>query len=312
MPKPKTLKKMRMTMRRREMLTGYIFILPIIVGLAFFFFPMIFRVIQYSFHDVEIIIGERYALIPRGLDHYAHAFTVHPTYVQTLTGMLVDMLWNVPLIIFFSLFMAMILNRAFPGRLFVRAMFFLPIVMAVPAIQETLHMVTQMMSEGMVETVADVEANNYFDAASFAYMFIGFGIPYQLIDFIVGAVARLSVIIRSGGVQILIFLAALQAIPRSMYEAAQVEGTTAYESFWKITLPMISPLILTNTVYTIVDMFAQSQPLTMAFDLAFGPGVTNFGLSAVFSLTSTILVTILIVVSGFLISRKVVYLSDKE
>ena len=209
----------------------------------------------------------------------------------------------------FSLFMAMLLNRQFPGRTFVRAMFFLPVVLAVPAIQATLNMVAELMAGGMVETGAELEQETFVDAAMFARIFIDFGVPFRLIAFITGAIARLHTIIRSGGVQILIFLAALQSIPTSMYEAAQVEGTTAYESFWKITLPMISPIILTNVVYTIVDMFITSQPVTMAHNLAFGPGVSNFGLSAAFSLISLVAVTVLLLVSGFFISRKVVYLT---
>jgi len=304
----KSSKKLRLSMRHRDMISGYIFIMPVLIGIIFIFFPLLFRVIQYSFSDLYMPIGQRYELIPRDLYHWRDAFFVHPAFVRILTEMLTNMLWNVPLIIFFSLFMAILLNRQFPGRLFVRAMFFLPVVLAVPAVQGTLNMVTIMMAEGLGDIA--VETNeSYFNATSFAFIFIDFGMPIEFIQFITGAIGRLHIIIRSGGVQILIFLAALQAIPKSMYEAAEVEGTTAYESFWKITLPMISPLILTNTVYTIVDIFATSQPITMARNLAFGVGISNFGLSAVFSLTSALLVTLLILISGFLISRKVVYLT---
>ena len=300
---------MRLSMRHRDMLTGVMFIAPILIGLGFFFFPMLVRVMQYSMADIEIVIDARYTLIPRGLDHWRYAFTVHPTFVRELTEMVTDMAWNVPLIIFFSLFMAILLNRQFPGRLLVRAIFFLPVVLVVPAIQETLMMVTEMMAGGLVDSAVEVDEDAVFSAYALLFLFTEYGLPIDLAIFIAGAVGRLGVILRSGGVQILIFLAALQAIPRSMYEAAQVEGITAYEYFWKITLPMISPLILTNTVYTIVDMFANSQPLLMAFNLAFGPGVANFGLSAVFSLASTAIVTVIILISGYLISRKVIYLT---
>jgi len=296
-------------MRQKEMVTGYVFILPALVGLAFFFLPMLVRVVQYSVSEIEFHVDERYTLIPMGLTHFNEAFFVHPTFLRELTEMVTNMLWNVPLIIFFSLIMAILLNRQFPGRLLVRAIFFLPVVLAVPAIQTTLDMVTAMMGEGMTDVDRDAAGEMYFHAGSLAFILVNFGIPGNLIFFIVDSVARLHVVMRSGGVQILIFLAALQAIPSSMYEAATMEGTTAYESFWKITLPLISPLILTNTVYTIVDIFATSQPVIMARDLAFGAGVANFGLSAVFSLTSTVIVTIIILISGYLISRKVVYLT---
>jgi len=301
-------KRKGLTMRTREMLTGYIFILPAVIGLVFLFLPMLGRVVQYAFNDIYIPMGERYVLEPRGIDHFYDAFRVHPTFVRVLTGMVTDILWNVPLIIFFSLFMAILLNRQFPGRLLVRAIFFLPVVLAVPAIQDTLTMVMAMMAEGMGDMSGEVEVDTYFDAGAVAWMLIRFGVPIQFIAFVVGAVARLHIIIRSGGVQMLIFLAALQSIPTSMYEAAQVEGTTAYESFWKITLPMISPLIITNMVYTVVDMFAVSEPIAMAHTLAFGTA-RNFGLSAVFTLTSSAIVTLMILIAGFLISRKAVYLT---
>jgi len=226
--------------------------------------------------------------------------------------MVTDMLWNVPLIIFFSLFMAILLNREFPGRLMVRAVFFLPVVLAVPAIQATLNMVMIMMADGMVDMGAETAsgADSYFSAASLAMIFVDFGVPHNIIDFIVGTMGRLHTIIRSSGVQILIFLAALQAIPRSMYEAAQVEGTTAYESFWKITLPIISPMIVTNMVYTIVDIYIESAPVANARGLAFGGWTTpNFGLSSVMSFITIIVVTLLILISGFIVSRKVVYLT---
>ena len=89
-------------MRRREILTGLVFMLPILVGLTVFFFPMMAQVVRYSFSDIEVAIGERYSLIPRGWDHFNHAFRVHPTFVRELTTMITDMLWNVPLIIFLA------------------------------------------------------------------------------------------------------------------------------------------------------------------------------------------------------------------
>ena len=298
---------MKLTMRRKEMIVGYMFILPFIVGLIFFFVPMIARVVQYSFTDIYIPFGERYQLVPRGFDHFNNALFVHPTFVRILIETIIDLLWNVPLIIFFSLFMAILLNRQFPGRLLVRALFFLPVVMAIPAIQGTINMVTTMMAGGMADVHADVVEHFVgFHPGIIAGMLIDLGIPPNVIGFVVGAVARLHVVLRSAGVQVIIFLAALQAIPRSMYEVAEVEGSTAYETFWKITLPMISPLILTNVMYTIVDNYIRSQPIAMANSLAFG-AAQNFGLSSAFSLLSALAISILMIVSGLLISRKVFY-----
>ena len=301
------IKKKQLSMQKKEMIVGYMFVLPFIVGLIVFFFPMITQVVRYSFSDIEIPFGERYQLVSRGFDHFNNALFVHPNFVRILIETIIDLLWNVPLIIFFSLFMAILLNRQFPGRLLVRALFFLPVVMAIPAIQGSIGMMTTMMSEGMGTVHSEVgEQFVGFHAGSLAMMLVDFGIPHNIISFVIGAVARLHIVLRSAGVQTIIFLAALQAIPRSMYEVAEVEGSTAYETFWKITLPMISPLILTNVMYTIVDSYIRSQPVAMANDLAFG-AAQNYGLSSAFSLLSALAVSILMVITGLLISRKVFY-----
>jgi ABC-type sugar transport system permease subunit len=80
-------------------------------------------------------------------------------------------------------------------------------------------------------------------------------IPEGMMEYVVGAAESLPTVIRASGVQILIFLAGLQSIPRDVYEAASVEGATAWERFWLITFPMLTPLILTNVVYTVIDSF---------------------------------------------------------
>ena len=300
--------KWRLSMRHKEMIVGYMFIIPALIGLVFFFFPMLAQVVRYSFSDIYIPFGQRYELVPRGFDHFYHAFFVHPTYTRALTEAVIDLLWNVPLIIFFSLFMAVLLNRQFPGRLLFRALFFLPVVLAIPAIQTNLANMTEMMHGGMdaAQTIESAD-EPIFNAWVVANILRDFGIPMAIIDFMVGAVARLHVVIRSSGVQMIIFLAALQAIPSSLYEVAQVEGATAYETFWKITMPMVSPLILTNVVYTIVDSYVQSEPVRMAHTLTMATAARNFGLSAVFSLVTALVMTVLILVSCLIISRKVFY-----
>ena len=300
-------KKWRLTMRNKEMLTGYMFILPAMIGLALFFFPMLAQVVRYSFSDIYIPFGERYQLLSRGWDHYHTALFVHPTYVRLLTETVIDLVWNVPLIIFFSLFMAILLNKKIPGRLVFRALFFLPVVLAIPAIQNNLNAMTEMMQGGIATTQAMEGDGMGFDIWMIGRIMRDFGMPYAMIDFIMGAVMRLHVVVRSSGVQMIIFLAALQAIPASLYEVAQVEGATPYETFWKITLPMVSPLILTNVVYTIVDNYVRSAPLALAHDLTMATAARNFGLSATFSLLTALVMTILILISGLIISRKVFY-----
>jgi ABC-type sugar transport system permease subunit len=219
------------------------------------------------------------------------------------------MLVNVPLIIFFSLFMAMLLNREFFGRAAVRAIFFLPVVMATSAITGSLDLIAGMMMGGVSSVPPDVAlANTGFDANSIAFMLDDFGMPLFIINYIVQAIARLHEVIRASGVQILIFLAALQAIQPSMYEVAQIEGATGYEAFWKITIPMVSPLILTNIVYTIVDTFARSAVVQSSFDTAFKSASDyGFGQGSAMALVASFCAGIVLLIVGWGVSKFVFY-----
>lgn len=300
-------KRKRMTMRQRDILAGYLFKLPLIIGIAFFFLPNLFRMVQYSFSTLELNqVDGGYTLISQGFANFIEAFTQHATFNRELVESLIDILVNVPLIIFFSLFMAVAINRPFKGRSAVRAIFFLPVIMATGAIVSSMDAVQRLMMGGISSMPPEAAgATSEIDATYAALMLADFGMPMVIIEFIIEALGRLYEVIRASGVQIVIFLAALQSIPGSMYEVAKIEGATAYETFWLITFPMISPIILTNVVYTIIDMFAQSEVLATAFSTAFTN--FNFGLSSAMSLISVGAACLILLVSGYFISRKVFY-----
>lgn len=131
------------------------------------------------------------------------------------------------------------------------------------------------------------------------------GLPLSFVDYIVDAILRIYEIITSSGVQILIFLAALQSVPGAMYEVAKIEGATAYESFWKITFPLVSPLILTNVIYTIIDSFSGSSVTQMIFSTAFT--TQNFGLSAAMSWIYTLIISLVLIIVGYVLSKRVHY-----
>ena len=127
----------------------------------------------------------------------------------------------------------------------------------------------------------------------------------MLTDYIVLAVGRIFDIVQASGIQIIIFIAALQSVPGALYEVSKIEGATAYETFWRVTFPMVSPLIVTNVVYTIVDAFMNSEVVQEAYDMAF----TNFNwsVSVTMSLISSFVVCILLAVIVKIISSKVFY-----
>ncbi|MCR5476449.1 MAG: sugar ABC transporter permease [Lachnospiraceae bacterium] len=301
----------RLTLLQRRDRKGYLFILPWLVGFAVFYVRSIFLTCQFAFSNLTMDAGQGgYKLEFVGLENFLYAFRVHPTFKQILTTSVMDMVIDVPLIIFFSLFMAILLNRKFPGRGLVRAIFFLPVILNSGAITAALDLSAQMMNGGVTSQVTEMQ-NVASDTVAFSMdylidMFVNYGIPAKLLDYMVQAVARINDIIRASGVQIVIFIAALQSIPGSLYEVAKIEGATGYETFWKVTFPMVMPHIITNIVYTIVDSYTGSDVVDLAYNTAFAQ--FNYGLSSVFSLVSSLATClILVLVCGYIQKRTFYY-----
>lgn len=304
-------KKKKLTLLQKRSLTGYLFILPWVVGFLLFYVRSLIMTGQFAFSELTMdTINGGYHLEPVGFENFRYAFMVHGSFKQTLTTSVINMLIDVPLITFFSLFMAMLLNKKFPGRAIVRAIFFLPVILNSNAISAALELSSQMMQGGITTQAAEVTATvgntMALDIDYLIDMFMNLGLPATLLDYIVAAVARINDIISASGVQIIIFIAALQSIPGSMYEVAKIEGATGYETFWKVTFPMVMPHIITNVVYTIVDSFTESEVVDLAYEVAFDQ--FNYGLSSVFSLVSTVITcVILVLICGFIQKRTFYY-----
>lgn len=302
------MKKPRLSLSQKRVVNGYLFILPWLVGFLVFYVRSLFMTIQFSLSELSMdVVKGGYQLTWVGLENFKYAFTVHGSFKQILTTSVMDMVIDVPLIIFFSLFMALLLNRKFAGRTIVRAIFFLPVILNADAIVEAIEMATMMVAGGVSASSAEIAADSTagMGMAYYIDLFGNMMIPEEILEYIVGAVARITGIISASGVQIVIFIAALQSIPGSLYEVAKIEGATGYETFWKVTFPMVMPHIITNIVYTVVDSFISSDVVDLAYDTAFSQ--LNYGLSSVFSLVSTVVtVVILVVVCGF-IQRKTFY-----
>lgn len=302
------MKKKRLSLTQKRTINGYLFIMPWLVGFIVFYVRSLFMTVQFSLSELSMdMVNGGYQLEFVGLENYIYAFRVHGSFKQILTTSVMDMLIDVPLIIFFSLLMALMLNKEFKGRTFVRAIFFLPVILNAEAIVQAVETAAMMVAGGVTSSSAEMaEASS--GGMSMAYYVDLFGnlmIPNRLLEYIVGAVARISGIISASGVQIVIFIAALQSIPGSLYEVAQMEGATAYETFWKVTFPMVMPHIVTNVVYTVVDSFVSSEVVNLAYRTAFTD--INYGLSSAFSLVSTVVTcVILVVVCGF-IQKKAFY-----
>ena len=301
-------KKHGMSLIQKRNFKGFLFILPWLIGFIAFYARGLIQNIQFSMSTLTVPATGGYTLDWVGFDNYVYAFRVHGSFKQVLTSSLGNMLIDVPLIIFFSLFMAILLNKKFKGRGIVRAIFFIPVIMGAGAITDALDLARTMMNDGINSSsgeMSDAAAAASVSIEYFIDLFKNLSLPEKLLDYVVGAVARVTEIISASGVQLIIFIAALQSIPGSMYEVAKIEGATGYETFWKVTFPMVMPHIITNFVYTVVDKFADSEIIELAYKTTFDN--FDYGLGSAMSMVSTLIVCVILFLVVAFIQKRTFY-----
>ena len=154
------MKKKRLTLLQKRMVSGYLFILPWLIGFIVFYVRSLIMTVQFSFSELTVGAVGGYNLKFIGIDNFIYAFREHGSFKQVLTTSVGDMLLDVPLIIFFSLFMALLLNREFKGRTLVRAIFFLPVILNSAAISEALELSMQMMAGGISAGSSEMAASS--------------------------------------------------------------------------------------------------------------------------------------------------------
>ncbi len=265
---PKTKKRKIASLDKKKGRAGWIFVLPFVIGFVLVYLPIIWNSIYMSFHSLQIVTGGGYELEWVGLENYQYALFKDPNFVQTLTMGLTELAFDIPAILIFSLFMAVLLNQKMAGRAVFRAIFFIPVILST-GIMESIEgqNILGTMMEGN-ESIDGSQSSTASEIVSvmdierlFAYMKIG----QELVEYVVKMINEIYDIVNRSGVQMLIFLAGLQSISPAIYEACRIDGATAWETFWKITFPMISPMILVNGVYTIIDSFTTNSNSVMSF-----------------------------------------------
>jgi len=120
-------------------------------------------------------------------------------------------------------------------------------------------------AEGIDDGSGQSAASDIVSAMDVEKMFQGMAVGQGLVEYVVQAINNIYNIVNRSGVQMLIFLSGLQSISPAIYESVQIDGATSWETFWKITFPMISPMILVNAVYTIIDNFTTDSNVVMTF-----------------------------------------------
>ena len=254
---------------KRKSRIGWYFVLPFLIGFVLVYLPIIFDSVKLSFFHISILQGGGYELIPVGFENYRYALTEDPNFVQTLIAGIKELCFDVPAIIIFSLFMAVLLNQKMMGRAVFRAIFFIPVILATGIMQtvEAQNILGSYMEEagGIDDGSGSSAATEIVSAVDIERLFSNMKIGNGLMTTAVTWINDIYDIVNRSGVQMLIFLSALQSISPAIYEACRIDGATAWETFWKITFPMISPMILVNGVYTIVDAFTTQSNTVMTF-----------------------------------------------
>lgn len=252
--------KKRLTIENKREITGFLFIAPWIIGFLLFFLGPIVDSLLYSFQHVTVEEGTLSRPFA-GLLYYQNAFFGDEKFLPYLASSFQNLFIELPIILIFSLFIAILLNQEFRGRGFVRCMFFLPVMLSSTVLLSIIN------GDAVSQSVSDTASVYMAGSASMEDILMQMGLPDNVIGYLTGIIDRIFSIIWQSGIQILLFLTALQSISPSLKEAANVEGATAWEYFWKITVPIISPIILVNIIFTVIDTFTSYNNTLMRYIL---------------------------------------------
>lgn len=224
---------------RKRNLEGLLFVVPWLIGFIWFVLIPLILSVRISFFKTTL--ADLYGGSFIGFNNYVEIFK-NPTYGETILNSFLTSLYQVPVVVGFALFVAVLLKQKFPGRVYFRVIFFIPVILGGVILGYlfsedvgTVSVFSSLLGESM-------ETNNLIA------MIFGGGLSSQI-----------GSIMWKSSVEILIFLAALQSVPDILYEVVELDGATAWESFWHITLPYISPFVILNAVYALVDSFVDSS-----------------------------------------------------
>lgn len=302
---PKKIRTKSVSLDKKKARAGYFFVLPFILGFIIIYLPIIFESIRYSFNEIEILRSGGYELHWVGFQNYVKAVTQDSTFKDTLISGINTFILEVPAIVIFSLFVAIILNQKLAGRAAFRAIFFIPVILATGLISD-IDKVSNI-AQGGDSTSIDMGTGQdniaqIVDSMDVKRLFSGMIVGEELLESVAKLVNNIYDIINRCGVQMLIFLSGLQSISPSIYESCTMEGASAWETFWKITLPMISPMILVNSVYTIIDSFTASSNSVMSYISGVYSGSQNGQvISSAMSWMYFLLIIVLVAVVGGII-----------
>jgi len=232
-----------MTLTTKDKIKGLVFVSPFIVGVILFFAYPIFLSLRLSFGRLDNIIGLKISTATPFFENYLRAFVMDTQFLPLFLQIIRDTLVNFPLTIVLSLVIAIFINRDIKAKGLFRVIFFIPFLLG------TGELMRQLLNQGV-----DMKVLSITDGRIIPYNVLNY-FGSTVVDAVQTILGLIVKVLWGCGVQILLFLTALQSISPALYEAAKIDGATEWEVFWKVTVPMVSPMLLLNIIYTIVDSF---------------------------------------------------------
>ena len=283
-------RRLRLGVTTRREMKGYLFILPWLVGFGIFFAYPMFQSFIYSISSVRITAKAR-IVKPVGFDNYVYIFTKDIYFAERLRAFFLNTIFSLPVILVFSLMIAMLINQKIKFKGFFRTLFFLPIIVVSGPVLE------RLISEGAT-TIPMIEQYGVYDI-------INEVVPYMLVEPISYLFSQLILILWYSGVPILIYLAGLQKIDINLYEAALIDGASSWVVFWKITLPSLKGIILINAIYTLVFLGTSeiNEVIILIKNNMLNPN-TGFGIASAMAWTFTVGLGLIMVIIYFIGGRE--------
>lgn len=254
---------MKMLTKRR--LVGTAFIAPWLIGLLAFFLVPVLQTLWFSFHTITPD-ANGYTAVWEGLKNYRFALTTDAEFPKALLSSLWRLLGDVPFVLIFSFFVSVLLHKKTRGSAVVKAIFFLTVILSTgvfPQLQQSASGLQSAQLDGALAESGTL--STLLEQLKIERCLVEMGIPQSWADLLTAPMQQLFSILSGSGIQIFIFLAALGGISPSLYESSKIEGATAWEQFWKITFPMLSPVLLVSVIYTVIDSFTAESNAVIGY-----------------------------------------------
>ena len=282
----------------KKKIYGFLFITPWLLGFLLFFIVPFIQSCLYSFQDLKTTDNGMLGTLV-GTYNFSYVLFRDTDFLVQCANSLKDLI-TVPLILVYSICFALLLKKEYPGRTTMRAIAFLPVIIGSGVLMDIMKQ--DVFSSG----VKGAETVYLFSGGGLTGLFSSMGLPMNVISFVNNVISRIFDLTWKSGVQILLFLAGLHNIPEYVYEAADLEGANALEQFFKITLPMLTPMILLNVVYSVIDIFSDfgNQIIQMIYNTAFSN--VRFGYSSALSILYFIMIAVVLVIVYLAMRRFIV------